>query len=188
MRNTKSGPFGPCPHLTAQAVQALLDSGLDASNKHVLKALRWLSARQEQDGSFQSLWHRGHTIATAAVVEALCRTEAVNHSMFRRAVDWLILAQRPNGAWSASAGAGFDTVEETASALSALLQSGMSANSVHVKLAAQWLMDRQRSDGTWPAEPVNEYIRFQYRFADETIGTSLAVRALGLLMRSISKG
>ncbi len=183
VRNSSRGPYGPCAHLTAQAVRALLDSGLDSNHARVAKALRWLSTQQDEDGSFTSLWYRGNTMATSAVIEAFHQAGRTSGRTCRRALDWLARAQRSTGAWSASQDAGVSTVEETASALSALLQAGLPASSVYVTRAVQWLVNRQRTDGTWPAEPVNEYIRLQCRFADELIATSLAVRALGLFAR-----
>ncbi|MEU9553862.1 prenyltransferase/squalene oxidase repeat-containing protein [Streptomyces fumanus] len=178
VRDTLPGAYGPCAHLTATAVRALIDAGTPADDKHVKKALHWLARRQDASGYFTAMWFRGHTIATAAVAETYCRVGDGEHAVAARARDWLLRTQRRDGSWSAGQSVGVSSVEETASALRALLATGLTVYAPPVARAVQWLIARQRTNGTWPGEPVNEHVRLQHRYADDLVATALALRAL----------
>ncbi|MFG2196436.1 prenyltransferase/squalene oxidase repeat-containing protein [Streptomyces sp. NPDC048639] len=181
VRNSRPGGFGPCPQMTAKAVLALLDHGADGSDARVERALRWLTKRQDRDGSFEALWYRGGTPGTATVLEALCRARGAGHPAARRARDWLIRARQADGSWGTGRGQEPGTVEETAWALHALLAAGIDPEDDVVTTAAQRLLAAQMPDGGWQGGPVNEYIRFCARYTDDVIAASLAVRALARL-------
>ncbi|MEV5148218.1 prenyltransferase/squalene oxidase repeat-containing protein [Streptomyces sp. NPDC052727] len=184
VRNTVPGAYGPCAHLTAKAVCALIDAGAAADDRYVKKALAWLARQQEPSGHFTAMWYRGYTIPTAAVVEAYCGTVGRRHQVTRRACEWLLGTQREDGSWSAGQSVGVSTVEETASALRALRMAGMSSYAPPIVQGVKWLMSRQRTNGTWPAEPVNEHLRFQHRYADDLVATSFALQALATMRGS----
>ncbi|MFI0775868.1 prenyltransferase/squalene oxidase repeat-containing protein [Streptomyces sp. NPDC021212] len=182
VRNSKPGGFGPCPQMTAKAVRALLDHGAGAGDRRVAKAVRWLIAQQRADGSYEALWYRGRTAGTSVVLETLCRTVGAAHPAAARASAWLLRAQHDDGSWGGASagedGAAPGTVEDTAWALYALLAAGHDPGSRPVTAAAHHLTDAQRPDGGWAGSPVNEYIRFCYRYADDLIASGLALRAL----------
>ncbi|MGW2330573.1 prenyltransferase/squalene oxidase repeat-containing protein [Streptomyces sp. NPDC001700] len=189
VRNSKPGGFGPCPQMTAKAVRALLDDGARPGDRRVAKAVRWLIAQQRTggsaDGSYEALWYRGRTAGTSVVLETLCRTVGAGHPAAGRAAAWLLRTQHDDGSWG-GASAGADgappgTVEDTAWALYALLAAGHDPGSQPVTAAARYLTDAQRPDGGWAGSPVNEYIRFCYRYADDVIASGLALRALARL-------
>src|SRR5207249_11394817 len=81
----------------------------------------------------------------------------MSHPMVRRAVEWLFSVQQPGGGWGEScgsyddprlAGKGTPTASQTAWALLALLAAG-EARSTVVRTGIDWLLRRQRPDGTW---------------------------------------
>ncbi|RNG30435.1 prenyltransferase/squalene oxidase repeat-containing protein, partial [Streptomyces botrytidirepellens] len=185
VRNSKPGGFGPCPQMTAKAVRALLDHGAGTGDRRVVKAVRWLVAQQRADGSYEALWYRGRTAGTSVVLETLCRTVGAAHPAAARAAAWLLRTQADDGSWDGGASAdesgGGGTVEDTAWALYALLAAGHAPGSRPVTAAARHLTDAQRPDGGWAGSPVNEYIRFCYRYADDVIASGLALRALARL-------
>ena len=185
VRNSKPGGFGPCPQMTAKAVRALLDHGAGTTDRRVVKAVRWLVAQQRADGSYEALWYRGRTAGTSVVLETLCRTVGAGHPAAVRAAAWLLRTQADDGSWDGGASAddsgGGGTVEDTAWALYALLAAGHDPGSRPVTSAARHLTDAQRPDGGWAGSPVNEYIRFCYRYADDVIASGLALRALARL-------
>ncbi|MFF7649082.1 prenyltransferase/squalene oxidase repeat-containing protein [Streptomyces sp. NPDC007983] len=192
VRNSKPGGFGPCPQMTAKAVRALLDHGAGADDRRVVKAVRWLISRQRADGSYEALWYRGRTAGTSVVLETLCRTVGAAHPAAARAGAWLLRRQADDGSWDGGEPTEGDpedagTVEDTAWALYALLAAGHDPASRPVTAAARYLTDAQRPDGGWAGSPVNEYIRFCYRYADDTIASGLALRALARL-RTASLG
>ncbi|WP_070017055.1 prenyltransferase/squalene oxidase repeat-containing protein [Streptomyces nanshensis] len=78
------------------------------------------------------------------------------------------------------------TVEETAWALHALLTAGADPRGAAVAGAARWLADSQCADGSWRGAPVNEYVRFCSRYADDGIASGLAVRALARLRSALT--
>jgi squalene-hopene/tetraprenyl-beta-curcumene cyclase len=219
VRGSKPGGFGPCPHMTAKAVRALLDHGVSPQDRRVVRALGWLARVQHADGSFEALWYRGRTAGTAIVLETFCRAGRSEDPTARRARDRLLRTQSDDGSWTtapgedpaepASAadlgdggdgpaadtgtdtgtgtGTGTGTVEETAWALHALLTAGADPQGEAVAGAARWLTDSQRDDGSWQGAPLNEYVRFCSRYADDGIASGLAVRALARL-RSATSG
>ncbi|WP_050799911.1 prenyltransferase/squalene oxidase repeat-containing protein [Streptomyces himastatinicus] len=144
--------------------------------------MRWLIAQQRADGSYEALWYRGRTAGTSVVLETLCRTVGAGHPAAVRAAAWLLRTQADDGSWGGGEDASAPgTVEDTAWALYALLAAGHDPGSRPVTSAARHLTDAQRPDGGWAGSPVNEYIRFCYRYADDVIASGLALRALARL-------
>ncbi|MFD8500563.1 prenyltransferase/squalene oxidase repeat-containing protein [Amycolatopsis sp. NPDC059657] len=167
--------IGADPFITAQAIGALLDSGVDSGDRRVRRAVGWLHTQQDGDGRFEAMWYRNHTAGTAVVLEALARAGGETAGPKR----WLLTTQRPDGSWSDGGQGNPGTVEETSWALRALLQAGLpSADPVAIR-AVRWLLDAQSPDGTWPAAPVSEWIRNCYRYFNTAITNGLALRALG---------
>ncbi|GAA3352933.1 prenyltransferase/squalene oxidase repeat-containing protein [Saccharopolyspora gregorii] len=177
VRNTKVANSGPCPHMTAQSLDGLLDSGVPAADRRIRRAVRWLASAQRPDGSFESVWYRMHTAGTSAVLQTLVRAGAGGSDAARRAREWLVRAQLPDGSW----GTGGDepgTVEETAWAVGALLVAGGGADGAEVRRGVRWLLDARRPDGSWSAAPVNEYVRHVSRYSNRALANGLALRAL----------
>ncbi|MCD9875670.1 prenyltransferase/squalene oxidase repeat-containing protein [Streptomyces guryensis] len=176
VRNTKVANSGPCPHMTAQALDGLLDSGIGADDRRVRKALRWLAKVQHPDGSWESVWYRMHTAGTSAVLQTFVRAGLGDDPAAVRARQWLERTQREDGSWGTGDPADAGTVEETAWALSALLAAGADPGSL--LSAVRWLLAARLSDGGWPAAPVNEYVRHVSRYAMPPLTQGLALRAL----------
>jgi squalene-hopene/tetraprenyl-beta-curcumene cyclase len=176
VRNTRVANSGPCPMTTVQAVDALLDAGVPADDGRVRRALRWLAEAQLPDGAFESVWYRHHTMATAAVLETLSRVGLAGEEPARRAAAWLERTRLSDGSWGDGSGAP-GTVEETGWAISALLASG--ADPAGLRSGVDRLLARRSPGGGWPAENVNEYVRFVSRYANPALAQGLALRALG---------
>jgi squalene-hopene/tetraprenyl-beta-curcumene cyclase len=176
VRNTRVANCGPCPHTTAQAVDALLHAGTPVTDRRVRDAVRWLLSSQRPDGTFDSVWYRAATSGTSVVLTALARCGHAGHPVARRAVDWLAATQLGDGRWSTGDGTTPGTVEETAWAVCALLAAGGAdaavERGVHALLAAQ------RPDGRWPEAAVSEFIRQESRFPNGGLTGGLALRAL----------
>ncbi|AZM60034.1 prenyltransferase [Streptomyces sp. WAC 01420] len=181
VRNTKVDNCGPCPHTTAQALVALLNAGVPADGRPVRAAVRWLLGSGREDGSFDSVWYRGHTSGTSVVLEALVKAGAGGHPAARRAADWLVRTQRPDGSWSTGDGVTPGTVEETAWAVWALLSAGRGADDEGVRRGVVWLL-AQGSGGGWPQAPVSEFIRGASRFPNGGLTNGLALRALAAFL------
>ncbi|ORT57408.1 prenyltransferase/squalene oxidase repeat-containing protein [Streptomyces sp. CB03238] len=176
---------GPCPYVTAQCAEVLLDGGVSRRHPVVRKALDWLLAHQRSDGSYEALWYRGLTPGTAMALVALSRAGLAGHPVARRARDALLRNQLPDGSWGpGEKGTPGDdpspgTVEETAWALRALLACGMPADDPRVRRAAEWITTAQRPDGRWDASAVCMHIRGFASYVDGLIVDGLALKALG---------
>jgi squalene-hopene/tetraprenyl-beta-curcumene cyclase len=177
VRDTKLPNDGPCPAITSQGISALLDAGHHRGSPPVAAAVRWLRTQQRPDGTFENLWYRDFTSGTAMVLAALGR--AGDAAAAGRARDWLLAAQRPDGAWGPGTGSGTGTVEETAWALHALLESGVPATAEPLLRAADRLLDAQGPDGAWPPAHVCVYVRHHMHYPNPAIAQGLALRALG---------
>ncbi|MEU0536177.1 prenyltransferase/squalene oxidase repeat-containing protein [Amycolatopsis tolypomycina] len=167
--------IGADPFMTAQAVCALLDSGVAGADRRVRRAAGWLRRQQDDEGRFEAMWYRNHTSGTAVVLEALARAG----DGAERAKQWLLGTQHPDGSWSDGRAGTPGTVEETAWAVRALLHAGLRPGDPAARRAVRWLLDVQHRDGTWPAAPVSEWIRNCYRYFNTAITNGLALRALG---------
>ncbi|MEU6714092.1 squalene--hopene cyclase [Nonomuraea sp. NPDC046802] len=145
----------PSADVTAHVVEALAK---ERPRSPVLRrAVIWLLKAQEKDGSWFGRWGANHIYGTGAVVPALVAAGVrPGHSSVRRAVAWLERHQNGDGGWGedlrsyrdpAWIGRGASTASQTAWALLALLAAG--ERSPAVERGVRWLVERQRTDGTW---------------------------------------
>lgn len=183
---------GPCPFATAQCVESLLDGGLPRMHPSIVKALDWLPTGQRPDGTYEGLWYRGLTAATAMALVAFARAGADDVPAARRAREALLRAQLADGSWGPgeTGTLGDDpsqgTVEETAWALHGLLAARLPAGDERLRRAAEWIISAQREDGLWEASPVCLHIRHLAYYTDGLIGNGLALRALGAYRGALS--
>ncbi|MFI9380461.1 prenyltransferase/squalene oxidase repeat-containing protein [Kutzneria sp. NPDC052558] len=131
-----------------------------STNIHALGALRadevpwdeplvrrvtgYLADRQDPGGFWVDKWHASPYYPTAHAV--LAGVESAGE-MFRRAVDWLVASQRPDGSW----GHFLATAEETAYCLQALViarRCGENVPSEVVERGHRWLAGH--ADGPYP--------------------------------------
>jgi squalene-hopene/tetraprenyl-beta-curcumene cyclase len=183
VRNTKVANSGPCPHMTAQAVDGLLDSGVPADDRRVRRALRWLAKAQRPDGSFESLWYRMHTAGTSAVLQTFIKAGQGGAEPAQRAVRWLERTRLPDGSWGDGSGAS-GTIEETGWAVSALLAAGMPSELM--RTGVEWLLSHRLPDGGWPAARINEYVRYVCRYPNPALAHGLALKALARYRKAVA--
>jgi len=86
----------------------------------IAKLSRWLASQQLANGSWVDKWHSSPYYATACCALALHRHGVDASAAVRRAVDWVLATQRPDGSWGRWRG----TAEETALAMQVLLPAG----------------------------------------------------------------
>jgi squalene-hopene/tetraprenyl-beta-curcumene cyclase len=177
---------GPCPILAAHALEGLRASGrLTVGHPRIRRAFTALGKAQRPDGSFGSLWYRPHTLGTAAVLTAYGKYGLRPTTPARRAADWLLATQLPDGGW----GDGTDrkpTVEETAWALHGLLESGHPPRSDALARAADWLVRRQTPEGGWTPAVVGVYFPGLY-YSDDHVANGYALRALAAYRRRLKE-
>ena len=192
--NTTLANDGPCPYITAQCIEVLLDVGASAQDPAIVRAADWLLANQHPDGTFDALWYRGRVPGTAMVLAALTRAGKGEHAAARRAREALREMQLADGSWGPGAtgvlgdDASQGTVEETAWALRALLVSGVPAHDETLRRAADWIAAAQQPDGLWPAAPIAMHIRNAAYYVDGLIVNGLALRALAAYQAATGDG
>jgi squalene-hopene/tetraprenyl-beta-curcumene cyclase len=148
----------PSADVTAHVVEMLAVEGL-AHDPRTRRAVQWLLAEQEPDGSWFGRWGVNYLYGTGSVVPALTAAGLPgSHPAIRRAVAWLESVQNDDGGWGEDlrsyrharewAGRGTSTASQTAWALMALLAAG-ERESRAVERGVEWLAATQREDGSW---------------------------------------
>jgi squalene-hopene/tetraprenyl-beta-curcumene cyclase len=146
----------PSADVTAHVVEML------ALRNHapavVDRAVAWLRAAQEPDGSWFGRWGANYLYGTGAAVPALVAAGvAPDDPGIRRAVTWLAERQNDDGGWGEDLrsytddrwrGRGTSTASQTAWALLALLAAGEHSSPL-VARGVAWLIETQTADGTW---------------------------------------
>ncbi len=153
----------PTADLTARCISMMAQLGRRpetcATQK---KAVDFLLALQEQDGSWYGRWGMNYIYGTWS---ALCALNAAglahDHAVMRRAVSWLTDIQNRDGGWGEAAEsynldyAGHVPAPSTPSQSAWALFSLMAAGEAHapaVARGAAYLMTNIREDGSWREE------------------------------------
>ncbi len=152
----------PTADVTARCVSFLAQIGHRADEPVMVRALAYLRAEQEADGSWFGRWGTNYVYGTWSVLCAL-NAAGLSHDdpTVRRAADWLIARQREDGGWGEDedsyAGAQPGSYHEsTPSQTSWALLGLMAAGLVEHKAVARgiaWLQQQQRADGEWTELP-----------------------------------
>ena len=148
----------PSVDVTAHVLEALGKLGYTKDFAPLLKGYEYILAEQETDGPWFGRWGVNYIYGTGAVLPAL---EAIGEDMsqpyVRKAVEWLLYHQNPDGGWGESCasyvdwewrGRGPSTPSQTAWALLALIAAG-EVDHPAVERGIQHLAETQLEDGSW---------------------------------------
>ncbi len=148
----------PSPDVTAHVVEMLGALGHDRTHPAVSRALDYLYAQQEPEGSWFGRWGVNHIYGVGAVLPALAAVgEPMDGLRPRRAVRWLVERQNYDGGFGEGCesyvvphlrGRGPSTPSQTAWALLALVAAGRAHTPV-ARRAAAFLGNTQGDDGAW---------------------------------------
>ena len=151
-----------CPDIAARVLESLSHYGFRVGQKPVDRAVAFVLAHQEDNGSWFGRWGVNYIYGTWQVLVGL---EAIGFDMSspvaRRAVRWLKDVQNADGGWgesclsyddSSQAGVGPSTASQTAWALLGLLAAG-EAERPEVRAGIEYLIGTQHGDGAWTEEP-----------------------------------
>ncbi len=149
----------PSADVTAHVLEALGSLGYTAEHPAIRRALAFLRAEQESDGSWFGRWGVNHIYGTGAVLPAL---RALGQSMeapdVRSAAQWLLRRQNPDGGWGESCasymvkdarGRGESTPSQTAWALLALIAAGGADVTEAIAAGVEYLTSTCTAEGTW---------------------------------------
>ncbi len=151
----------PTADVTARCVSFLAQLGHAADDPVMARAIAYLRADQEPDGSWFGRWGTNYIYGTWSVLCAL-NAAGLPHDdpAIQRARDWLLTRQRDDGGWgedeesyAASAPGVYraSTPSQTAWAMLGLMAAGDVGPAVD--RAAEYLARTQRDDGEWDELP-----------------------------------
>ena len=151
----------PTVDVTARCISFLCQIGHRASHPTVSRGIGFLKAEQEADGSWFGRWGTNYVYGTWS---ALCALNAAGEDMqapwIRRAVDWLIARQHPDGGWGEDSAsywpaernaASVSTASQTAWAVLGLMAAG-EVRTDAVARGVRHLAEGKRSGARWAEE------------------------------------
>ncbi len=151
------------PTVDVSARCAMLMARVAQDHDEYLPALKrtieYIRSDQEQDGSWFGRWGTNYIYGTWSVLLGLEQTNLPKDDpMYRKAAAWLKSVQRPDGGWgednysyhdeSTRGQYSFSTAFQTAWAILGLIAAG-ETHSTEVKAGIDFLLRKQRADGTW---------------------------------------
>ena len=148
-----------CVSITTHAIEALLATG--GMEAKLDRACQWLKGQISSEGYWTDLWLAKHTYGTANAIIALTKSRASLSTSavaeIERGVGWLESVQNSDGGWGEDmfGNRSESTVEQTAWSTYALLLANPKNQSAGKGL--DFLLDRQKSDGSWNAGCVGIY-------------------------------
>ncbi|MDE2179348.1 MAG: squalene--hopene cyclase [candidate division NC10 bacterium] len=148
----------PTEDLTGRMLEMLGYLGWTCSAPVAQRAIAFLKREQKPEGCWFGRWGVNYIYGTWSVLAGLRSIgERMDQPYIRRAVDWLIGHQNPDGGWGEScysyedprtAGQGPSTASQTAWALLGLLHAGVIQHPA-VKRGIDYLLQTQGTDGGW---------------------------------------
>jgi len=152
----------PTVDVAARCVSMLAQLGEAPDTPRMKAALAYLEREQLADGSWFGRWGVNYVYGTWS---ALCALNAAgldaSSPMMRKAVDWLVQIQNPDGGWGEDCDSyrldykGYEPhpscSSQTAWALLGLMAAGQ-ADLPAVARGIAWLQTHQNADGYWPED------------------------------------
>ena len=148
----------PSVDVTAHMLEMYGALGYGTDHPPVRRGLAYVWEQQEHDGAWFGRWGVNYVYGAGAVLPAL---QALGIDMtqprVRRTVEWLLAHQNPDGGWGETCvsyadpslrGQGESTPSQTSWGLIALIAAG-EARHESVERGIEFLLRRQRDDGTW---------------------------------------
>ena len=149
----------PSVDVTCHVLEAFGMLGRDVSDPAVARAVAYVKAEQEPDGSWFGRWGTNYIYGTGAVLPALAAAgEDMSVFYVLKAADWVVEHQNPDGGWGESCasymddrmrGKGESTASQTAWAIMALLAVESERYDAAIRGGLQFLTSTQTDEGTW---------------------------------------
>ncbi|MBI5383769.1 MAG: squalene--hopene cyclase [Verrucomicrobia bacterium] len=147
-----------CADITARILELLGYEGWDAGHPQIQRALDYVRAQQEADGSWYGRWGVNYIYGTWQVLRGLTALRLdMNQPWLLKARGWLESVQHEDGGWGERGntyddpiykGQGPSTASQTAWALMGLLAFG-EPDRPSVRRGVEYLVRTQNPDGSW---------------------------------------
>ncbi len=148
----------PTVDITGRVLETLSTYGYTRKDKRVERAIQFIFAEQESDGSWFGRWGVNYLYGTFLVLRGLEAIGIWNHEpQIQQAAEWIRMVQNADGGWGETCrsydepdtrGVGASTPSQTAWAVLGLLAAG-DKRSDSVAKGIRWLLDRQLPFGGW---------------------------------------
>jgi squalene-hopene/tetraprenyl-beta-curcumene cyclase len=148
----------PTVDITGRILEMLATYGYTRKDRRVEKAIKFIYAEQESDGSWFGRWGVNYLYGTFLVLRGLEAMGVWNHEPeIQQAAEWIRMVQNADGGWGESCesyddpttrGVGVSTPSQTAWGILGLLAAG-DTRSDSVAKGIKWLLARQQADGSW---------------------------------------
>jgi len=145
--------------ITARVLETLSHFGYTSDSLRVRRALDFIYAHQEADGSYWGRWGVNYIYGTWQVLKGLAAMGiSPQHPTVVAAVNWLKSVQKPEGGWGETVASYEDpslksqgecTASQTAWALMGLMAGGEPLESEPITRGFDYLTRTQKSDGSW---------------------------------------
>ena len=148
-----------CPDITGRVLECLCRRGM-AGHEAVRRGVLYLLKAQEKDGSWYGRWGVDYIYGSFLAMRGLAASKSPDAGeALAKAVRWLHGIQNADGGWGESCRSyerdrfvpAASCPSQTAWALLGLMAAGDRSSS-HILRGIQYLLERQRPDGTWPEE------------------------------------
>jgi squalene-hopene/tetraprenyl-beta-curcumene cyclase len=149
-----------CPDITGRVLECLCRRGMTMRDTPIQRGVAYLLGAQERDGSWYGRWGVNYLYGSFLAMRGLAATRAPEAiPSIQKAANWLRAIQNSDGGWGESCSSyGVDhfvaapsAPSQTAWGILGLLAAG-DTESASLKRALDYLLDRQREDGTWDEE------------------------------------
>jgi len=148
----------PTADITGRILEMLAAYGYPREDPRVERAIAFVFSLQESDGSWFGRWGVNYVYGTFLALRGLCAIGVdPQDPRIQRGAAWLRQVQNSDGGWGETAGTyddpatrglGPSTPSQTAWGLLGLLAAGADRSDSAAR-GIQWLLSRQRPDGSW---------------------------------------
>ena len=172
-----------CVSITAHAIEAWCETtGMETE---IDRACQWLEDEISKEGYWSDLWLAKRTYGTACAIIGLIKAGKTTSPAIARGVRWLESVQNSDGGWGEDM---FDnltdsTVEQTGWCTYALLLADR--DSPPAQQGLEFLLSRQRPDGSWDASCVGIYWEIIGGYADPIYAAVFPLLALNQYFKRI---
>jgi squalene-hopene/tetraprenyl-beta-curcumene cyclase len=184
-----------CPDITGRVLESLCRRGLTLKDPAIQRGVSYLLRTQERDGSWYGRWGVNYIYGSFLAMRGLMASGSEEgRAAVQRAAQWLRTIQNPDGGWGESCSSyrvdhfvtAPSSISQTAWGMLGLLASG-DAESPSLRRGMEYLLERQRGDGTWDEDattgtgfPNVFYLTYcMYRDYFPLLALTCARRALG---------